>query len=277
MKPLARLLVLWALCPGAGAQEPAPLELRWSETQALTWSGVAAGEPAGTTASFLYPAPNVGGLVAAILTHSMLVGGSRESERQARQKEADKLLEPLQAAIDRLDTAHLTNALRSRWATESPTVNGLQRIVHLQPHFRVSWDHRVILMDARIRIQAADSPAAPPVPEQLVQVVSTPQRAEDPLAAWLDGDAASFRQEIVTMLAHGIDIALQVTPQHPVTQPARTQRYAYGNQTRMERGQPVTAGCGRVVLWTLRETWMSVPVPPADPLACANPYQLSPP
>lgn len=277
MKRPASLLGLWALCTWASAQAPASLELRWPEPQALTWSGIPAGESAGTTASFLYPAPNAGGLIAAVLTHSLLVSGTRESERQARQKAADQVLEPYKAAIDRLDVAQLTTALQAGWAANPTTADGTRRVVHLQPHFRVSSDHRVIVLDARIRVQEADSPADRPMPDKTVQVVSTPRDGEDPLVAWLDNDAQSFREEIVAMLTHGIDIALKVSPLPPSAAPAKTQRYAYGRETRMERGQPLAAGCGRIVLWTLRESWMSVPVNPGDPTACVNRYQLSPP
>jgi hypothetical protein len=277
VKKASSLLALWTLCSWAGAQAPAPLEVRWPEAKAIAWSGIPAGEPAGTTASFLYPAPNAGGLIAAVLTHSLLVSGTRESERQARQKAADQVLEPYQPAIDRLHAAQLTSALQAHWATEPPNPGGVRRVVHLQPHFRVSSDHRVIVLDARIRVQEADTPPDRMVADRIVQVVSTPREGEDPLAAWLDNDAQYFREEIVTMLTHGIDIALNVTSQPAVAVPARTQRYAYGNETRMERGQPLAAGCGRIVLWTLRESWMSVPVNPGDPAACVNRYQLSPP
>lgn len=277
MKRPASLLGLWALCTWASAQAPASLELRWPEPQALTWSGIAASESAGTTASFLYPAPNAGGLIAAVLTHSLLVSGTRESERQARQKAADQVLEPYKAAIDRLDATQLTTALQAGWAANATTPDGIRRVVHLQPHFRVSSDHRVIVLDARIRVQNADSPADRPAPDKTVQVVSTPRDGEDPLAAWLDNDAQPFRDEIVAMLSHGIDIALTVASLPPSTTPARTQRYAYGRETRMERGQALAGGCGRTVLWTLRESWMSVPVNPGDPTTCANRYQLSPP
>jgi hypothetical protein len=272
------LLALWAMCAWASAQTPAPLEVRWSNTPALTWSGIAANEPAGTTASFLYPAPNAGGLIAAILTHSLWVNGSRESERQARQTTADQVLEPYKAVIDRLDAAQLTGVLQSGWASDPSVQGGARRIVHLQPHFRVSTDHRAIVMDVRIRFQGEDTQSERPASDMVVQVVSTPQYGEDPLAVWLDNDAHVFREEVVTMLTHGIDIALKVKAAPlPAAAPARTQRYAFGNETRMERGQPLASGCGRVVLWTLRESWMSVPLIPSDPTTCVNRYAVAKP
>lgn len=264
------------MCSLASAQTPAPLEVRWSGTPALTWSGIAASDPAGTTASFLYPAPNAGGLIAAILTHSLLVNGSRESERQARQTAADQALEPYKTVIERLDAAQLTGVLQSRWASDQSVQGGARRIVHLQPHFRVSTDHRVIVLDARIRVHGVDESSERSIPDKWVQVVSTPRDGEDPLAAWLDNDALVFREEIVSMLTHGIAIALEAPPL-PAAAPARTQRYAFGNETRMERGQPLASGCGRVVLWTLRESWMSVPLIPSDPATCANRYAVAKP
>lgn len=264
------------MCSWASAQAPAPIEVRWSDTPALKWSGIAASEPAGTTASFLYPAPNAGGLIAAILTHSLLVNGSRESERLARQTAADQVLEHYKAAIDRLDAERLTEVLQSLRTSDPSAQVGARRLVRLQPHFRVSTDHRVIVLDAQIRLHEADPPSGRPASDTVVQVVSTPRDGEDPLAAWLANDAVLFREEVVTMLTHAIDIAFRAAPLSNAT-PARTQRYAFGNETRMERGQPFTSGCGRVVLWTLRESWMSVPLIPSDPTTCPNRYTVATP
>lgn len=224
----------------------------------------------------LYPAPNAGGLIAAVLTHALLINGSRESDRQARLKASEQILEPYQPTIEKLDAAQLTTALQSRWSADQAHPTTPARIVHVQPHFRVSADHRVIVMDARIRVQEPDLVTDASTSDRLVQVVSTPGSGEDPLASWLDNDAHHFREEIVALLAHGIDIALKLPHQPGTAVAARTQRYVFGNETRMERGQQLASGCGRVVLWTLRESLMSVPL--AGNLSpCTNRYELSEP
>ncbi|MGE0350241.1 hypothetical protein [Hydrogenophaga sp.] len=276
MKQFVGLVTIWAACSWVSAQAPAPLDIRWSDAEPLTWSGIAAGEPAGGTASFLYPAPNAGGLIAAILTHSLLVNGSRESERQDRQRLADQALNPFRAAIEGLDSSLLTHDLRARWVSDNAGNGNERRLVHLLPHFRISADHRVIVLNVRIRVQEPDAAPDRHVFDQMVQVVSTPHGGEEPLTAWLANDAHHFREEVVSMLGHAIDIALKLGPLPP-SSPARTQRYIYGTETRMERGQPLASRCGRVVLWTLRESWMSVPVTHSDPMPCASGYAVAKP
>lgn len=278
MKRFAIALTLITLCAWANAQAPAAvsMELRWSTPQAIEWSGIPASESSfGTSTAMLYPAADAGGLIVAILAHAVLVNGSRESERRARQKAADQILEPYQSIIARLDAMKLTSELQAHPAIAQNNPGSPFRIVHLQPHFRISADHRVIVLDARIRLQdPSDSSTQTPPTERVVQVVSTPREGEDPLASWLENDAHRFREEIVTMLAHSIHIAVKATS--VATEPlARTQRYAFGNEIRMERGQVLATGCGRTVLWTLRESWMSVPVIPLSPSSCNDRYQLA--
>ncbi len=271
MRRLASLLIAFSVWPLA-AQEPQGVELRWSSTPPLAWSGIAADESAGGTGSMMYPAPNAGGLLVAILTHSLLVNGSKEAERTARQVAADEALTPYRAVIQSMGVEPLTQALKSRLAT-LPAAPLSSQIVAIKPHFRLATDHSVLLLDAHIRI--VDTDAASTVRfDGAVQVVSSPQTGPDPVKQWLDADARPFREEVVAMLGHGVEIALRLGRSVP-TAAARTQRYAFGNQPRMERGKPAATGCGRVVLLTLREAWMSVPITPSDPAACVDRFSIA--
>ncbi|WP_372663009.1 hypothetical protein, partial [Hydrogenophaga sp.] len=230
---------------------------------------------AGSTGTILYPAPNAAGLLVAILTHSLLVNGTRESERKARQTASDQALLPYQGAIDRLNFDQLALDVQSRLISANTQPATPPRVVYLQPHFRVATDHRVIVLDTGVRVQ--DAEAARQVRfDGVVQVVSPPREGDEPLTKWLDNDAQLFRDALATMLSHAVDIALRIG-KTTTTEPARTQRYVFGNEVRMERGQPLATGCGRVVLWTLRESWMSVPISPSEPATCIDRYQVAQP
>ena len=233
-----------------------------------------ADEPAGATGSMLYPAPNAGGLLVAILTHSLLVSGSRESERAARQAAADQVITPYREVIDSLSADHLTQGLKARLAA-SLAARTAPMVVQLEPHFYVAGDHRAIVLNNRIRIQEGGTAGAP-LFDGIVQVVSSPQAEQDPVKQWLDADARNLREEVVAMLSHGVEVALHIG-KTTSNAPARTQRYAFGNEVRMERGQPVASGCGRIVLLTLRESWMSVPLKAKDEAGCTDRYAVSMP
>ena len=47
----------------------------------------------------LYPAPNVAGLLAGLVTHGLLIGNGRRLEANRLQETADKVLEPYRATI----------------------------------------------------------------------------------------------------------------------------------------------------------------------------------
>lgn len=273
MRRLVSLLIAFSVWPLA-AQELQGVELRWPSTPPLSWSGIAGDESAGGTGAMMYPAPHAGGLLVAILTHALLVNGSREVERTARQAAADEALTPYRTAIEAMGVELLTQALKARLAT-LPAAPHTPRIAAIKPHFRFAPDHSVLLLDAHIRILENDA-ASKVHFDGVVQVVSSPQVGPEPLKQWLDADARAFREEVVAMLGHGVEIALKLGRSAP-TAPARTQRYAFGNQPRMERGQPFAMGCGRVVLLTLREVWMSVPIAPSDPAACVDRYSVAAP
>ncbi len=247
------------------------MELRWPSGPPLAWSGMLADEPPGATGAMLYPAPNAGGLLVAILTHSLLVSGSRESERATRQAAADELVTPYREVINSLNADHLTQGLKARLAAPL-AARKVPLVVQLEPHFHVASDHRAIVLNNRIRIQ--EDGAGHAVFDGIVQVVSSPQAEQDPVKQWLDADARNLREEIVAMLSHGVELALQIGKAAP-NAPARTQRYAFGNEVRMERGQPLASGCGRIVLFTLRDSWMSVPLTSSDPVNCTDRYQVS--
>ena len=79
------------------------------------------------------------------------------------------------------------------------------------------------------------------------------------------------------MLAHSIEIVVHPAARAAQNASAKTQRYRFGEIEKMERGVPLASGCNRVVLRTLREWLMSVPVQPADgdvPV-CAHGYRLA--
>ena len=273
---MKRLALLLAACGVAQvmAQEGAAVEVRWPPGPPLAWSGMLADEPAGATGAMLYPAPNAGGLLVAILTHSLLVSGSRESERAAPQAAADQVVTPYREVIDSLNSDHLTRGMKARLATPM-AARTVPLLLQLEPHFHVASNHRAIVLNNRIRIQEGGT-AGPSLFDGVIQVVSSPQAEPDPIKQWLDDDARNLREEVVAMLSHGVEIALQIG-KTAATAPARTQRYTFGNEVRMERGQPLASGCGRIVLLTLRESWMSVPLPAKDPAVCTDRYQVSMP
>ena len=250
---------------------------------APSWRGIPADEATGMQGpSMLYPAPSAGGLLAAILTHAVIVGGARESARQARQEEADRVLQPHAGAIARLTAERVAQATAALMAMRPTGRAAAGRVLEVRPSFAVSPDQRVLVLDSAVKIAARD-PAAAAEFEGIVRVVSSPRLEAEPQAAWAADEGRLLEQEALAMLAHSLELALSFSNRPAAPTSARTQRYAHGATERMERGELLASGCGRVVLRTLRDWLMSVPLAttatareaPGQP-ACAGAYALAP-
>lgn len=268
------LLTLWVGVSATRAQEAATprISLLLSLGASVSWRGVSPEEGAGSKGGILYPAPNVGGLLVAVLTHAAIVRGVRSSERDAQQSAADKVLEPHTAVITELSAERLLDAARlrlPRLAAERDVV------VQMSPTFSLTSDQRTIVLDNALRVHSPHMPAEV-LFENTVRVISAPRDGEDPTAHWTGDEGRLLKEEVAAMLAHSIELSLLGVPAAD-SSPFRTQRYRFGTAQRMERGQAVAGGCGRVVLRTLRGWLMSVPASAPDSSSpCVDAYRLGP-
>jgi hypothetical protein len=277
----AAFVLLFAAAAVLRAQPAEVITLVVPPDDGVVWRGIGAEESAGIPAAgILYPAPSVGGFLAAIFTHALIVQGARESVRSASQAAADRVLEPHAAAIGHMTPAMLVDAvvarLKSRTEIRATLVagagsNGVR--IEMRPTFSLAMDRRTILLDNAIKLE--DSGARAVRFENIVRVVAAPREEAEPQAYWTADDGRALIEEAVAMLAHSIELALTTRDAADGAAPFRTQRYRFGAGEKMERGQVVRSGCARVVLKTLREWLMSVPVRPAEPgAACADPYGI---
>lgn len=259
----------------AAAAAPEPLALGIADGKAPAWRGISSDEAAGAQGlNMLYPAPNAGGLLAAILAHALVVQGGRAAERSARQAEADRVLEPHADTLGTLTAERMLADARERLP---PSLLERSRglVIRMEPQFALAPDQRTLVLDNTLRVHATDTPAVARF-ENTVRVVSVPREEADPAAYWAAEGGSALRRESAALLAHSLEVAL--TPLgEPDPQAYRTQRYRFGSAQKMERGQPLAQGCARVVLRTLRDWLMSVPVAPAaEAPPCLDPYALSP-
>lgn len=247
------------------------IQVRLPPAKLPTWSGMPDQEPTGESGQFLYPASNAAGLLAAILTHSAIVNGARESEAKRRAELAARTLDPLRPVIgqDLESPALLAQAreqLLGRLKSHEPPA-----WIEVTPRYSVLSDHRAIVLDAEIH--RAPTPTTQSF-KGVIRVISAPVADHDATAFWLAAGGAALREEAVRMLTHALEISVLHTSATRTEAPARTHRYSFGSGTRMERGQMIQQGCDRTLLFTLREQWMSVPSEASVSLACQRAYHL---
>jgi hypothetical protein len=246
--------------------------------------GVASYDAAGMgTGAMLYPAPNAAGLLAAILTHSLLNEGAKKAQRDRIQADADAVLLTYQPVLSGLTNERLIRAALSRLKApgtrrlaDADAVGGADWSIETAPVFSMTRDQRAIVLDNAVRIYAlggADTAAY----AQTIRVAATPIPAppsdEEIPAVWLAAEGLRLADESAALLAESLDVAIadSTGSTRPLDAPHRTFRYLEGGTEEMERAQLVEERCDRALIRTLRGWLMSIPVRAAgDSPACAT-------
>jgi hypothetical protein len=269
-KLLACLLAASAWLP-AGAADGG--WWRSPATPEIAWRGMlpTEGGAVGGSVQMLYPGfAGIGGFVAAILTHAAISGGVQSAARKREQDEADKVLEPYAATLKAWTAQDLWSATQATlgsglalqfWEQAVPP-QGL--LIETTPVFTMAPDEGVLILDAAVRL----TPVKGPANEQMVRVLSSPHDAADARKHWSDDEASRLKATAVQMLADAIRMALAPAPAAETLPPTRTHRYLQGNVERAERAQQMGGDCARALLRTLRGGLLSVPLKPAEGIAC---------
>jgi hypothetical protein len=246
--------------------------VRRPSVDAVVFRGVVSYDAAGMgTGAMLYPAPNAAGLLAAILTHSLLNEGAKKAQRDRIQADADAVLANYQPVLSGFTNEALIAGALPR--LKSP---GTRRLVGAEggaagdwsietaPVFSMTRDQRAIVLDNAVRIYAPGTLEAPYA--QTIRVVAAPlaaptDDAEVP-AVWLAEQGRRLTDESAALFAESLDVAIGEATGAPgfADMPHRTFRYFEGGIEKMERAQLVEQGCERALIRTLRGWLMSIPL-----------------
>ena len=226
----------------------------------------------GSTAAMLYPAPNVAGLLAGLVTHGLLVGNSRRLEANRRQEAADKVLEPYRATIGEFRYEALFEL-----ALEQKRPGGVSRIALAgespaeewffvsEPVFSMTQDQRALIFDSAFIVYAPNSPSTPAY-QNALRVVSSPVMAEDPTFFWTEQDGKNLKNTSAQLMAMALELAaaeIARTGTEAVQDTApshKTIRYLEGKTEKIERAELLRITCDRAVLKNLRGGLMWVPL-----------------
>jgi hypothetical protein len=248
---LAGLLI----CHGAStvAQED-KLVLRMGEGTWPAWKGVAAGEASLNQGNMMYPGGGgLEGFLAAVITHGLLLHGSRSAMQREQQAKADAVLNPHKPVIDSITPQHLLEASRGLL---TPKDRLATRTLELRPVFTMSHDERTLVLDNAIRI----APEGGAAQEKIVRVIAPAIKEPDASGHWQSDNGQALKKATATMLTHSIQLALAMpaTTEAPA-KPHRTLRYKSGDTENMERAILLGRGCNRIVMETLKGWLLSAP------------------
>lgn len=242
--------------------------LRPPESKALTFHGASNFDDSGVNQKgMLYPAPNALGLLAAVITHAVVVDSAKRSQLREIQAQADRVLDPYLPIIDKLDLQDMmARALAiSRYNAGTMLLQPIsgtneQTVVESIPVFSMTQDQSAIVVDNLLAIQKPGT-SAEQAYRNTIRVI-LPGAADDQVAHWSANNGEKLVEASIRALAESFDIAFDDANGHwKDEKPYRTVRYKEGNSERIERAQQIDSRCGRTILRNLRGTLISIPVP----------------
>lgn len=283
---LAMLALLAAGGPRARAQ-PVPMRYRLAllDDQRVPFRGLVRHDDAGLPmGSMLYPAPNLIGLLAAVITHAAIVEGEKSAQKTRMQEMADKVLEPYRPTLEsyllaqlREQSAPALAAFGVDAAAAADSATATLESLESVPLFAITPDEAALVLDNTLRIAAKEGGA--PGASVSVRVVSAPLPAADEAAepraaapgAWTDDEGRRLKTLCAELFAESIGLAMIALdpPARPAPAAMRTIRYMQGRAEQIERAELIAARPGRLVLRTLRGHLLSVPERTAAPAVTA--------
>jgi hypothetical protein len=217
--------------------------------------------------AMLYPAPNIGGFLAAILTHGLLIESAKKGQKDALQVSADKVLLPYKDVLDKFNHRDLmerslakTSLGASGRLVDASGEPGSGTRVEIAPGFSLTQDQTAIVLDSAIVI-AKPGTTSDTAYRNTIRVVSSGVSTGDPVVFWTANDGAKLKEESARLVAEALDLAFNDASAGIEKEPApyRTVRYRQGSTEKMERAQVLSDRCGRLAIRTLRGFLMSVP------------------
>lgn len=255
------------------ASKPFARDSNWSmrlpEIENVLYQGVVNPDAAGTrTGSMLYPAPHPAVFLAALITHGIINESVKSSQKTKLQEEADKVLLPYQAVL----AGYRYNELMQQGLARISFGGGKKLIgyseksaadwlVESTPVFSMTQDQSAIILDNLVLIHAPGQQESAEY-KKIVRVVSRPWNGQDPVSHWSAENGRKLKEASVRLFAESVDMALNdaMDRAKPNNLAHKTFRYLEGTNEKMERGQLMHEECDRVVIRTLRDAPMSIPV-----------------
>ncbi len=249
----------------------------------VAYRGMVSFEKAGIgSMGILYPAPNLIGLFAAVITHGLIADSAQEKKKAEIRAEADKVLLPYQPVLEKIShgalfeqgLAKTTRGAGKKLLGAAEVAQG-EWVIETVPVFSMTQDERALVLDNAIAVRSPEAPAVV-LYQNVVRVVSLPRPAQEDktvlLNLWSAEDGRALRQESASLFAESMDLVLADLAKGPHTAELvqKTIRYPEGGSERMERAALLSERCDRILLKTLRGWLMSVPRSTASGAACES-------
>ncbi len=260
---------------------PAPAEANWylllPKEDKVLFRGSLSMDKAGVGAhNMVYPiaAGNiVVSLLAGLVTHGLIVEGSKNAQKSAMQIEADKVLLPYQETLNSYTHRELMQKgldkisakVANKKLVDAADKAEADWFIESVPVFTMTQDQSAIVLDNFIAVYGTGKDAKP-IYQNTVRIVPKAMTEEDNGAYWSANQSEKLKQQTVALFTESLDVALAdiADEKAGATNPQKTFRYLEGKLEKIERGQLVNEKCDRVVMKTLRGDLMVIPPKPSD-------------
>lgn len=243
--------------------------LRLPPEAPVAYHGVANFDEAGMgTGGMVYPAFGVAGLLAAVVTHGVIIDAAKQKQKDQLQAKADEVLIPYKPFLEKFAYRDLMQraAAKVKFGGEGRLIEpgvdaGHATLVESAPVLKLTQDQKAIVLDNMLAIQLPGV-SSESAYRTSIRVVSSPSNLTEPAAFWSENDGERIKDESARLVAESIDIAFGEAAKVAVgnNAPYRTVRYMEGMNEKIERAQVLADQCERVLIRTLRGNLMSVPV-----------------
>lgn len=258
---LAAFGAAFILASGAAADDSLPRwTLQFPPDAPLPFTGIVNLDEDGMAAQpITYQAPNAGGVIAAIVAHSLIVDTTRKIQRNKLIAAANEVIAPYRGVLDGFGHPELRQRVHKRLGVEG--ADG-ELVVESAPMFALTQDEKAIVLDNAIVFRGTQ--AGPQgVYQSVLRVVSDPIKGSEPRGEWLANSGEKLKDTCAQLVADSVAMALldaRGSPEPAAAKPThRTVRYAEGGTERMERATVIRQQCGRLIIRNLRGHLMSVP------------------
>jgi hypothetical protein len=243
----------------------------------VVYHGVYSLDEAGTgKGGMLYPAPSAAGLVAAIVTHALIINSVKNEQKNQLQLNADQVLSNYQEALNHFKYGELIQRTVERLsitpAAEHVKAQGYSErrmIIESAPTFMLTQDQKTIIINDNVVIRIPGQ--TPEVAHKsMIRVISAAENSADSSSFWTGNQGENIKGISSQLHAQSIDIALQTfaAGKSAESKPFQTVRYKEGLSDKVERAQVIHKDCDRMLIKNLRGVFISAPVVKSPENAC---------
>ncbi|MDB6060431.1 MAG: hypothetical protein JWM78_534 [Verrucomicrobiaceae bacterium] len=230
------------------------------------------------SASFLYPAPNLVGFLAAIATHAAIVDSVNNGKKTDLQTNADKILVPYKSVVsgfsyDMLKEQSLIKISQNnqKIGTAIPSAEVDSWTLESVPVYIFSQDQKTLTLQNSVTVYFSNKSTAI-VYQNLIKIISDPIFEKNPVEYWTQNEGEKLKNLSAELLAQSLKIATEEASKDPDIDVAtyKTFHYYRGESEQIERGQLIANSCNRIVIRNLRGWIMSVPSHSSSSAALPN-------